>query len=74
MDESTTWAFINSKCNCGEPIQIELNCHSTRTCRSDLKRPYYSDNDFKNSTTVFRCRSCSEPVDISVPFAWFADQ
>lgn len=61
--------IIETNCRCGEPINIEIDCEWSRTCRTDLKRPFYPDRDVARSTTVFRCRSCEEPVSETVPRA-----
>lgn len=66
MDMGT---LIQTQCSCGEPITVEYDSHWQRTCRSDLRRPHYPDNDPRASATVFRCRGCSKPVNETVPEA-----
>jgi len=61
--------IIKTKCACGEPISIELMADKSRTCRKDLKRPFYPDDDYQNATTVFRCRQCRKPITETVPEA-----
>lgn len=63
--------IIETNCLCGEPISIEDECEWTRTCRTDLKRPFYPDDDVARSTTVFRCHACGDPVSESVPQAGY---
>ena len=68
---------INTKCQCGEPISIELN--APVTSRTDGKRPFYPGEKLSEgldptaysarNITVFRCRKCEQPVSETVPEA-----
>ncbi|HCH5589192.1 TPA: hypothetical protein NKZ51_004545 [Vibrio parahaemolyticus] len=72
---------VNAKCNCGEPISIELN--SPTSCRTDKKRLFYPDQKLpegvdktvysERGSSVFRCRNCGESVGDSVPAAKYED-
>ncbi|MGY5706470.1 hypothetical protein ACXHRA_20995 [Vibrio antiquarius] len=61
--------IIKDKCECGEPTLVELD--SAQSFRNDKKRPHYSDSS--SSVTIFRCRSCEEPVSNTVPSANYDD-
>ncbi|MDE9663549.1 hypothetical protein AAHD90_03250 [Citrobacter portucalensis] len=63
--------IIQTTCECGEQISIELNCK--RAARKDGKRPFYPDENVEpwsvvkdderihysqSGVTTFRCRRC----------------
>ena len=45
---------IESACNCGEPISIEICCE--QSFRGDGKRPFYKGSH--PAITQLRCRKC----------------
>ena len=66
--------IIETKCKCGEPINIEIDCEWARTCRTDLIRPFYPDTSHAAYSTQFRCRSCGKPVNETVPEAAYGER
>ena len=56
----------HSQCRCGEPFRIVHEPH--RTARTDGNR-IVPVNAVDGGQCQFRCPSCSEPVDESVPGA-----
>ena len=46
--------IIESKCECGEPLLIEIG--SKYTCRVDGLRPHYLESPA--NCTLFRCKRC----------------
>jgi hypothetical protein len=56
-----------SYCKCGKPVLIEYN---TTGFRKDGKRIFYPERD-QEGYHVFRCKTCRQPVNESVPGAEF---
>ena len=54
LEEGRMSKIIESKCQCGEPVLIEIG--SKFTCRVDKKRPNYPESPL--NCTVFRCKKC----------------
>lgn len=72
--ETTTPYIVQDECTrCTEAISVEFNAPPARTARADGKRPFYPDTDKSQTTMVFRCRQCLEPVHETVPSAKFKD-
>jgi hypothetical protein len=53
--------FEQLYCKCGEPIVVEHNAHG-RTCMANGMRFYHPQNR-NNRSCLFRCSSCSIPVE-----------
>ena len=60
--------IIQSKCQCGEPVLVEIDAY---TCRRDRKRPHYPDSPA--NCTVFRCRGCGGFISDTCKDAEFED-
>ncbi|EGR1128993.1 hypothetical protein ACKVFG_003356 [Vibrio cholerae] len=73
MEIKTPFVIHDECTRCNEAIAVEINTPPERATRKDGKRPYYPDTDRFNTTTVFRCRQCLEPVDNTAPSAKFED-
>lgn len=61
--------IVEAACKCGQQVLIEHDSKSTN--RRDGKRVFYSDID-PPGLCAFRCRSCHEPVNETVPGADYA--
>lgn len=58
-------AIIADKCKCGQPITVRTGADSTSKFRVDGKQAIYPD-DLDRNYTIFRCKSCLEPVSETV--------
>jgi hypothetical protein len=62
--------ITESACTCGQKMLIEHDAE--QTCRRDGKRIFYS-HDEGTGRCAFRCRSCRQPVNETVPGAEYGE-
>jgi hypothetical protein len=64
-------AVIESKCSCGQPVEVRTGSDSGDSFRSDGKQAVYPGETGYN---IFRCRACLQPLHDTCSDFSFADK
>ena len=59
-------AIQQSKCSCGEAVEIRTGTDKIATMRTDGKQAVYPD-DTNKAYSIFRCKTCLQPLDQTCP-------
>jgi len=57
-------SVIQTKCSCGQPVEIRTGSDAHFSRRCDGKQAVYPG---ENGYSIFRCKSCHECLDETVP-------